>query len=111
MASTSGFPRQAPETSATSGGAIIGAAGTNGVVAIVGAATLGWARDNQPATNDAGLSGVSRLVATRVAVVLARVAAAVGWPLFWQGAACCGLMVTRLVVRHAFAEAQSARRP
>ena len=86
-------------------GAIIVAAGTNGFFAIICAATLGWARGAQPATDYAVLYGVSRLVATLVAIAIARVAALIGWPLFYAGAA-CGLVVMSLVVRNAFADSR-----
>lgn len=88
-------------------GAIIVAAGTNGFFAIVCAATLGWAQGNQPATDYAVLYGVSRLVATLVAIGVARLAAVIGWPLFYVAAA-CGLVAMSLIVRSAFADMSSA---
>jgi MFS transporter, PAT family, beta-lactamase induction signal transducer AmpG len=88
-------------------GAVIVTAGTNGFFAIICAATLGWAQGSQPATDYALLYGVSRLAATLVAIAVARLAAMIGWPLFYAGAA-CGLVVMGTLVRSAFTERRAS---
>lgn len=82
-------------------GAIVVTAGTNGFFVIVCTATLGWSQGSQPATDYAVFYGVSRLAATLVVIAVARVPAAIGWPLFYVAAA-CGLAVVSLIVRSAF---------
>jgi MFS transporter, PAT family, beta-lactamase induction signal transducer AmpG len=80
-------------------GAIAVSGGTSGFFVIICAATLGWARGEQPATDYAVLYGVSRLVATLLLIVLTRLVPLLGWPLFYAGGAAAVIATCALLAR------------
>ncbi len=88
-------------------GAIVMNAGTSGFFVILSASMLGWAQGMQPATDYAGLYGVSRLVATLLLIGLANAIVWIGWTMFYVGAS-TALVIATLLLRRILPDLRAA---